>query len=564
LSESDNAYGNPIYSYQMPARWTYPRMGPAYEDVGRVVDLSSGSFDSQKKTLTVPATAISACPEPPQAGPQGTQRCLPLGSELGANSSNGGLHLTLLNTDPTAGATVFAAEGDASINAPSNAVVVRSGNRNLLTAMSDSIRSLSNPLEKRALVMCKNFAPTEGSSTRSETLLSNVLSAAHASYRDNFPLDGGVLSSTPQNDFAAGSRGIFRSEANFIYRVDRSQSTPIDVSRDGTFDLTLYGKETTAPGRSVPACGSWVPTITHTKYSRSGFDIENFNALNIYSAAQFGSGGTLPFAMASNARHDEVGFEGFETNTTMDVDGVSTRVAEGNIVFAERTTCMNRATLGCADRRPVVAIDTGRAHTGKHSLWVVGDQTFDQPLLRLSAGKRYLLSAWVSLGSASNTGTDVAINALANPSRSLGLQVSVQRPGGGPAQTLATLVPTGPTIEGWQRIEGVFQTPSAGGASTVTGLSITFVNSVIGSGRLSDTAGLPAWFDDIRLQPEDASLESFVYDLDTRRMTAKLDENNFATFFRYSPEGQVDLIRRETVRGIFAVKEGRLHLQERP
>ena len=47
-------------------------------------------------------------------------------------------------------------------------------------------------------------------------------------------------------------------------------------------------------------------------------------------------------------------------------------------------------------------------------------------------------------------------------------------------------------------------------------------------------------------------------------MTARLDENNFATLYRYTPDGKVDLVRRETVRGIFAQQEGRSHLRERP
>ena len=47
-------------------------------------------------------------------------------------------------------------------------------------------------------------------------------------------------------------------------------------------------------------------------------------------------------------------------------------------------------------------------------------------------------------------------------------------------------------------------------------------------------------------------------------MTAKLDENNFATFFRYTADGMVDLIQRETVRGIFAERESRIHQQEQP
>jgi hypothetical protein len=47
-------------------------------------------------------------------------------------------------------------------------------------------------------------------------------------------------------------------------------------------------------------------------------------------------------------------------------------------------------------------------------------------------------------------------------------------------------------------------------------------------------------------------------------MTAKLDENNFATFYRYTPDGKVDLVRRETVRGVLTQRESRIHIREAP
>jgi hypothetical protein len=116
----------------------------------------------------------------------------------------------------------------------------------------------------------------------------------------------------------------------------------------------------------------------------------------------------------------------------------------------------------------------------------------------------------------------------------------------------APFEPAGPIIDGWQRIEGAFEMPP--GAS---GISLAFLSG-------TESPGTAAYFDDVRLLPEDGSLETFVYDLATLRMSAKLDENNFATFYGYAHDGTPRLVRRETVRGVMTEKETRLHVRERP
>src|SRR5262249_56535189 len=125
-------------------------------------------------------------------------------------------------------------------------------------------------------------------------------------------------------------------------------------------------------------------------------------------------------------------------------------------------------------------------------------------------------------------------------------------------QGSAAFAAEGPISDGWQRIEGVFATPGAPDGSILPGLTITFLNAThTGPAFLALALQPLAWFDDLRVQPADASLNAFVFDLATRRMSAKLDENNFATLYRYTPDGKDDLVRRETVRGIFAQQEGR-------
>lgn len=103
--------------------------------------------------------------------------------------------------------------------------------------------------------------------------------------------------------------------------------------------------------------------------------------------------------------------------------------------------------------------------------------------------------------------------------------------------------PSGPIIDGWQRVDTTFAIP-LGAAS----ISIGLVNE--------KTIG-DAYFDDIRIHPFRSNMKSFVYDPSTRRLVAELDENNYATRYEYDDEGILIRVKKETERGVMTIKETR-------
>lgn len=543
LSISDNAYGKPVYSYSMPARWSNSRMGAGYLEVGRKFDLTGGVLDGTKTRLRG-AVAIPVCTDRPSQQPD----CLPLGTELATTSANGGARLTFLGLD-AAGTSSYAVQGDTAA-LPASAVVVRSGNRNDLVSTTDTIRALNNPLDVRATKTCTN----EGI-TIAQSKIHGVLDVAHTSFYDEWasiardlPRAGGPVA---DDDFSRGLRGIFRPSREYAYLTERSQSTPVDLSRDGTYDLVLFGT-----GQDPATCETgWVRKILYTDYSASGFDTEQFNALSVPSATLYGERGKLLIAAASNATRVEIGYDGFETDAIAKGLNSAARPGEGNIQFLEEKRC-----TGCPASTLEMSVVTDVAHTGLRSLKIRGDAAFKQPRLQLVPGKRYLLSGWVSLGAVGSAAADVPTYARGGSlSTQIGIRVAYEPAGSSALQTLLALEPSGPIIEGWQRMEGSFDAPANG---EIVWLQF-MTRAGPPNGRLSAKA-TPVYFDDLRLHPEDSSLQSFVYDVQTLRITARLDENNFATFFRYTPDGNVDLVRRETVRGIFAEQEGRQHVREHP
>lgn len=163
----------------------------------------------------------------------------------------------------------------------------------------------------------------------------------------------------------------------------------------------------------------------------------------------------------------------------------------------------------------------------------------ENPLFNVPAYKKMLFSGWVheTCGDPSN-GIACKISSFTYN------QVQLKFTG---SANVVTMNPAGPIIDGWQRYEGSFMVPS--GATSTT---LNLVNS--GSGRI--------YFDDIRIQPFNANMKSYIYDPVNLRLTAELDANNYATFYEYDEEGTLVRTKVETREGIKTVTESRSALQQ--
>jgi hypothetical protein len=105
--------------------------------------------------------------------------------------------------------------------------------------------------------------------------------------------------------------------------------------------------------------------------------------------------------------------------------------------------------------------------------------------------------------------------------------------------------PEGNIIEGWQRIEGIFEIRPE--IEIEKYLSIDLFND----------SGVDVYFDDIRIYPYNGSMKSFVYDDVSKRLMSELDENNYATFYEYDMEGGLIRVKKETEKGVYTIQETR-------
>lgn len=160
---------------------------------------------------------------------------------------------------------------------------------------------------------------------------------------------------------------------------------------------------------------------------------------------------------------------------------------------------------------------------------IQAQESMINPTFFLTPGKKMLFSGWVR----ENCPTPCTTQNYTNS--------KVELDFGGAAATV-TLLPTGNIIEGWQKVEGEFTVPQ-----NATTMNMRFINN----------SGSSNYWDDIRIQPYNANMKSYVYDPVNLRLLAELDANNFASFYEYDAEGTLIRTKVETKEGIKTVTETR-------
>ena len=176
-----------------------------------------------------------------------------------------------------------------------------------------------------------------------------------------------------------------------------------------------------------------------------------------------------------------------------------------------------------------IRLSADKAHTGQNSIYVFGNgaHAFEQKSLRLIKDRKYVMSGWVHVDGVEHYTFKDANNKI---------WMGINEDGGTPIK----FEPEGQIIDGWQRIEGIF---TYGGGE----LELEFESS----------SGKDAYFDDIRIYPQDGNIQTYVYRKSDYRLVAQLDNNNYATFYHYDEEGNLYLLKKETAKGIKTIQESK-------
>ncbi len=172
------------------------------------------------------------------------------------------------------------------------------------------------------------------------------------------------------------------------------------------------------------------------------------------------------------------------------------------------------------------------AHTGKNAVIIAANTGIELPQknLRLVGGKEYQISAWIRVAGQDESTPSQLIQYI--NSNKIGIILKMN-----PGVETPVLHPSGPVINGWQRVYANFKTPE--------GLDETFL-------KFTNTVNM--YLDDIRIQPANASMQTYVYDPENYKLRAVLDQNNYATLYKYDDEGNLFLVQKETVEGIKTIQ----------
>jgi hypothetical protein len=376
------------------------------------------------------------------------------------------------------------------------------------------------------------------------------------------------------NPYYTGLLGNWRSERVFSYIVDREQKAGLSGQQGGTnirssgyyssFDPFWVFQpggyvSTSVQYNSADPAQRWVWKNQAIYFDQRGNEIESVDALKQFSAALFGYKESVAIAIASNARRNEIAYDGFEDYYFSLQNGPENcppkRHFNWGLVNENNNWC---GQGGC--------ISTERAHTGKYSYKLNNGTTnvahisgySDTTLffmdydyvgrIRLSdnrlangfgpiLGKQYVISMWVYDG-VPNSNKITGLNLVLNGETNVFMN-AVNRQ----QSTLSNMEV--PVVEGWKRLELLF----SGGSFNL---------------QFNKPGGGNVYIDDVRVHPFDARFNSYVYDDQTMRLMAQLDETNAATFYEYDDEGTPIRVKKETEQGIKTIKENRSYYRKRP
>lgn len=353
------------------------------------------------------------------------------------------------------------------------------------------------------------------------------------------------------NPYVSGIYGNWRPDKSIVYYGDRRQTDPlvnVNIRKDGAIrNYIPFWSFTSGYLSPTTDTSNWVWNAQTTLFSRKGFELENKDPLGRYNAGQYGYNETMPVSVTQNSRYREQFSDGFED---YDYDNL------GCTPYCKAQRFEDFTKLD------VFAPTDLESHTGRFSFKIPENNTkglFAFPVLSAEAAPslnkldsairgdssllvlnfalapsgRYWISGWVK---------DNDTNCLCQSYTRDTIQLIAYLSNGD--SSIIRIKTSGNIIEEWQRFEQDFTLPS---------------NTTKVLFKMYHSNGI-SYLDDIRIQPYNANMKSFVYDPVNLRLMAELDENNYATFYEYDDEGTLVRVKKETKRGIMTIKESRSYL----
>jgi len=596
LNYTQNEFKDKVYNFSYPAHWVYDQMGPAYKNervnITGIKTLSGHiKFEASTGTLTDQAIADELVPgdevlvikdvyknDIPNIGvfkagvtirklthamyPDNfwsKEASYPVGKfwVLDNRCSSGGTSYVLIDKD---GELIqnLSPQSTSDEKSSYSLIVLKSGRKNQMNTPVCQITSTLDPLTTNTLNLSNipligatanefsNHWPTY-CCTKSYLQGTNYVSTCNK-----------VVPCEVINPYLTGVLGSWRVKKTYTYLADRSNQNvdnstrnETNIRHDGTFTLpqasglidAFWVRSSNIWQKANFTGTGWQETAEITKFSPFGEELERKDPLGIYSSALYAFNNKLPVAVSTNARINEIAYDGFE-----------------DYYYYERAGCLSSPHWNFLGNTAISNIlSSSNSHTGKYSLYVPATsnrstytnlQVESDPTctgskyvlfpsecigsFKPETNKEYLISGWVKKNSQSEYSySDVkfTIDFISNTNTT----------------TTIDFAPSGRIISGWQKVEGILIIP---------------VNTKAIRIKAANNSSVAAYFDDIRIEPFKSKMKSFVYDPISLKVVAILDENNYSTFYEYDMEGNLTRTKKESENGVVTLKESRSNLKK--
>lgn len=278
LTQTTTNFNDVVYTLKFPAWWYYDLMGPAYSNQG---------FE-QNSVLVGPGGFATLS----NAG------LFKVGDEIVTVHTSGTVAKAWVNGVSGNYVSFIKADGTLLSAGTYNLKILTSGRKNNLTEQMASITSLTNPLPSLA-----------------SNAYENVIQASAVEFSNQRKAHCNCSVGSTKNPFLNGVKGVWYPLKPYTRLSNRSQTNlnnNTNIRKDGVFESyapfyrLLNGTKWQMDKRN------WTFVNEVSEINVYGNEVEDLDALNRYSAASFGYNQSMPLAVASNARHREVGFDGFE------------------------------------------------------------------------------------------------------------------------------------------------------------------------------------------------------------------------------------------------------------
>ncbi len=350
-TETVDEYNDKYYTFNYPAHWFYSGMSQASLNLGVNGKLAASGISYTMQGLPSPYMSSDFLMEGDEIvyGPTTANFIRP---HAWVSAVQG-------NTFRLIDATGAAVTGSANNG---DFTVVRSGHRNLQSAGIMNVTLLRNPLKNSSGAYVANLGTTFMSTPTPAVPATDwevwrIVNAGAVDYSDNWPA-GCECGLSGNNPYVRNEKGVWRVKSSRTYLTGRNFHTEVTPRRDGFFTSFIPMYKLTNSNTWYKDMNNWTAVTEISKYSANGFEIENKDALNRFSAAQYGYNNTLTMAVGSNLKYSEIAFDGFEDRG---FNGCST---DTHFNFPGNLKLIGQEGSANGD------ISRNTSHTGKYSIRV--------------------------------------------------------------------------------------------------------------------------------------------------------------------------------------------------